>query len=119
MKMVRIMNNEVQEILPDTARPVADWYGEAFAAQCVEAPDEVEQHWTYDPEAGTFSPPAPYEPEPQSYTSDDLMAALLGLEVPGNAGGGCSEHLEPQAVRAAALFLTDGRVALLRLEVGA
>lgn len=61
--------------------------------------------------------PAP-EPE-KTYTSEDLFAALLGLEVPGNAGGGRLEHLEPQAVRSAALFLADGRVALLRLGVGA
>lgn len=60
--------------------------------------------------------PAP-EPEPNTYTSEDLFAALLGLESSGNAEG-CLEHLEPQAIRAAALFLADGRVALLRLGVG-
>lgn len=30
------------------------------------------------------------EPEPNTYTSEDLFAALLGLEVPGNAGGGAT-----------------------------
>lgn len=90
MKMVRIMDGEVREILPDAARPVADWYGESFAAQCVEAPDEVEQRWTYDPETGSFAPPEPYEPEPETYTSDDLLSALLGLEASGNAGGGAT-----------------------------
>lgn len=64
MKMVRIVNGKVYEIIPDTARPVEAWYGSDFAAQCVEAPDEVEQHWTYNPETVEFSPPAPYEPEP-------------------------------------------------------
>lgn len=32
-------------------------------------------------------PEGPEEPE-KTYTSEDLFAAFLGLEVPGNAGGG-------------------------------
>ena len=50
MKTVRLQSNVVVEIIPDYALPVAQWYGEAFAAQCVEAPDEVEQGWVYDGE---------------------------------------------------------------------
>ena len=34
-------------------------------------------------------PERPEEPE-KTYTSEDLFAALLGLEVPGNAGGGAT-----------------------------
>lgn len=57
MKTVRIENGVVVEIIPDYALPVSQWYGESFAAQCVEAPDEVGQRWQYDSEAGTFSEP--------------------------------------------------------------
>lgn len=56
MKTVRLQSNVVVEIIPDYALPVAQWYGEAFAAQCVEAPDEVEQGWVYDGE--NFTCPA-------------------------------------------------------------
>lgn len=59
MKTVRIKKGKVCEIIPDYALPVEQWYGAEFAAQCVEAPDEVEQHWTYDPTSGTFSAPDP------------------------------------------------------------
>ena len=83
LKTVRIKNNIVVEIIPEYALPVEKWYGTAFAAQCVEAPDEVDQHWTYDPETGTWAEPAPYvepdpapEPEP---TADEVLNALLGV----------------------------------------
>ena len=62
MKTVRLRDNIVQEVIPEYALPVAEWYGEAFAAECVVAPDEVDQRWIYDPETGTFSEPV--EPEP-------------------------------------------------------
>ena len=54
MKIVRISNGIVQEIIPVAAAPVESWYGAAFAALCVEAPDEVEQNWIYDRETGSF-----------------------------------------------------------------
>lgn len=76
MKTVRIVNGVVAEVIPAEANPVADWYGEDFAAQCVEAPDKVDQRWRYNPETKSFSPPAP-DPEP-TYTADDLFSALLG-----------------------------------------
>lgn len=78
MKTVRLKDNEVWEIIPEDALPAADWYGPEFAEQCVEAPDEVEQRWVYDPETGTFSPPpepVPVEPEP---SVEELMDILLG-----------------------------------------
>ena len=56
MKTVRLQSNVVVEIIPDYALPVAQWYGEAFAAQCVEAPDDVSQGWVYDGE--NFTCPA-------------------------------------------------------------
>ena len=55
MKIVRVEGNLVVEIIPEEARPVAEWYNETFARQCVEAPDEVQTNWTYDPKTGTFS----------------------------------------------------------------
>lgn len=57
MKTVRLSDNVVVEVIPDYALPVEKWYGKEFAAQCVEAPDEVEQHWTMD-EDGNFNPPS-------------------------------------------------------------
>ena len=63
MKTVKLTGNVVQEIIPDYALPAEKWYGAAFAAECVEAPDEVQQGWAYD--AGTFAPPGePPAPEP-------------------------------------------------------
>ena len=64
MKTVRLKNNIVFEIIPEYALPVEKWYGAEFATECVEAPDEVEQHWVYNPETSTFSPP-PEPPEPE------------------------------------------------------
>ena len=78
MKTVRIVNGIVAEIIPSEASPVADWYGESFAAQCVEAPDEVDQNWTQDPETGAFYPPM--DSPDRIYTSDDLFSVLLGRE---------------------------------------
>lgn len=80
MKTVRISNGSVVEIIPDYALPPEKWYGKEFASQCVEAPDDVEQNWSYDKETQTFSknnPAAPPKPE-ETYTADDLFAALLG-----------------------------------------
>lgn len=62
MKTVRLKDNIVVEIIPEYALPVEKWYGSAFAEQCLEAPDEVEQNWAYNPETGAFS--VSVEPEP-------------------------------------------------------
>lgn len=85
MKTVRIVNGAVREIIPDYALPVEKFYSAAFCAQCVEAPDEVEQHWTYDPDSGTFSPPTDLEPgeptdlEPSEPTDTEVLNTLLGV----------------------------------------
>lgn len=78
MKIVRLESNIVREIIPDYALPVEKWYGADFAAQCVEAPDEVEQGWVYDPETNTFS--APPAPEPQISTETGLMNMAVDHE---------------------------------------
>ena len=41
MKIVRLDNGTVAEIIPQYATPVEKWYGAAFAALCAEAPDET------------------------------------------------------------------------------
>lgn len=76
MKTVRIEDGIVVEVIPEYALPVDKWYGAAFAAQCMEAPDEVEQHWTYDPKTETWAEPQPepdLEPTP---TTEERLAAL-------------------------------------------
>lgn len=80
MKTVRIKNGIVAEIIPEYALPVADWYGSSFAAHCVEAPDEVGQRWAYDPETGTFAPPAEKE-EPEEPSGDTARIAALEEEL--------------------------------------
>ena len=74
MKTVRLINNVVCEVIPDYALPVEKWYGPVFATQCMEAPNEVDQHWTYNPETKTWM-----EHEPESdpaQTTEDRVAAL-------------------------------------------
>lgn len=77
MKTVRLKENKVQEIIPDYALPVEKWYGKAFAAECVEAPDEVEQGWIYDPATGSFSEPVPVTDQEAEPTEEDDTAAML------------------------------------------
>ena len=82
MKFVRLENNTVHEIIPASAAipSISYWYGEAFAAQCFEAPDEVGQHWVYDPESDTWSEPTePEEPGPDPGQDDSAEAAQHGL----------------------------------------
>lgn len=74
MKTVKLKGNIVAEVIPEYALPVEKWYGGEFAAQCVEAPDNVDQRWGYDPETGEFSEPT--EPEPIPETEDDVWAEL-------------------------------------------
>ena len=71
MKIVRLEENKVREIIPDYALPVETWYGPAFATECMEAPDDVEQGWVYDPVSMLFSPAPKHDPEP-SLESDLL-----------------------------------------------
>jgi len=77
MKTVRLKNSVVAEIIPDCALPVAQWYGEDFAAQCMEAPDDVEQGMVYDLDTKTFSVPPVPAPEPDALTQTQLAVAEL------------------------------------------
>ena len=80
MKFIRLENNTVREIIPAAATipSISYWYGEAFAAQCFEAPDEVEQHWVYDPESDTWSEP-PEQEDPGPGQDDSAEAARHSL----------------------------------------
>lgn len=82
MKTVRLKDNIVAEVIPEYALPVEKWYGAAFAAQCMEAPDEAEQGWVYDPATGAFSAPVEeLNPDEElELTMEDLAEATLDLE---------------------------------------
>lgn len=79
MKTVRLKETKVREIIPDYALPVEKWYGKVFAAECVEAPDEVEQGWIYDPATGSFSEPVPVADQEPEATTEELLNILLGV----------------------------------------
>lgn len=70
MKTVRLENNLVAEIIPESALPVEKWYGSEFAERCFEAPDDVVQGWKYNAETKTFS-------DPSVRSVEELRAAAL------------------------------------------
>jgi hypothetical protein len=76
MMVVRIQKGIVVEKIPDYALPVEKWYGEKFAKQCVDAPDEVEQGWRYAD--GVFTKPNESIPESEA-TIEEILNALLGV----------------------------------------
>lgn len=57
MKTVRIKDRLVVEIIPEEASPVDYWYGEEFAKECIEAPDDVAVGCGYNPLTKTFYKP--------------------------------------------------------------
>lgn len=78
MKIVKLKNNIVIEIIPEYALPVEQWYGADFAAHCIEAPDDAEQGMIYNGE--TFTAPDP-PAETDTITMDDLAEQVFDLEV--------------------------------------
>lgn len=74
MKIVRVVNGIVIEVIPDYALPVEEWYGAEFAAQCIEAPDEVEQRWTYD--GSSFYSPDENDAEQVSDLTTQIQTAM-------------------------------------------
>lgn len=64
MKIARIENKRVAEILPEETYKLGakHWYGEEFAAKCIEAPDNAEQGWVYS--NGVFTAPVEEKPTP-------------------------------------------------------
>ena len=90
MKIVRLDGKVVREVIPDYALPVEKFYGVAFAAQCVEAPDEVDQRWILNEDGSWTDPdtiPVPEEPvaEPteleQMRADIDYIAMETGVEL--------------------------------------
>lgn len=73
MKVVRLSNNIIVEVIPNEALPVEQWYGPQFASQCVEAPDDTPLGWVYDRETSTFVDPTTIVPEP---SAEERIAAL-------------------------------------------
>ena len=66
-KAVRALIPDFDPIFPGV--PIENRYPADFLENAIHIPDDtaVDQHWVYQPEAGTFSPPpepAPVEPEP-------------------------------------------------------
>lgn len=82
MKTVRLVNGIVIEVIPNEATMpnVAYWYGETFASQCVVAPDEVEQYWTYDSATNTFSETVQVQPDPTPTPEDIILDTLADHE---------------------------------------
>ena len=76
---VRIKNNIVVERIPAYAEPVSKWYGEEFAKQCVEAPEEVKCGMVYDPETNAFSEPKEESVVKKGPTTAEILNALLGV----------------------------------------
>lgn len=86
MKIVRIINNIVVEIIPDAATPVEKWYNGDFARQCIEAPDEVQQGWYYDFEKKVFTEnipeiATPITPLEQLRADVDYIAIMTGVDL--------------------------------------
>jgi len=64
MIWVRLDNNKVMEIIPEenTIPDVASWYGAEFESWCIQAPDEVQQNWYYNPQTEEFTQENPCPP---------------------------------------------------------
>lgn len=77
MRIVRLENNIVVEILPQETyeKGIAHWYGEEFAKQCTEAPEGAAQGWVYDSVAKAFSAPLPIVPEPYTPSLEERVAS--------------------------------------------
>ncbi len=76
---VKLKNNIVVEKIPFYAEPVSKWYGEEFAKQCVEAPEDVKCGMVYDPETNTFSELKEESVAQKEPTTAEILNALLGV----------------------------------------
>lgn len=84
MKTVYIVDSIVREVVPFGLDQVPKLYNDAFAAQCIEAPDNVQPNWIYDPSTNTFSEPVPtpVDPDPSGAEiySDIAKAIREGVD---------------------------------------
>ena len=76
MKIARLENNVVVEIIPTYALPVEKWYGTQFAALCKEVPDNVEPNYVYDPKTDSYHPPVVEDPSAPPPTIDERVTTL-------------------------------------------
>ena len=82
MKYIYLINNAVQEIIPEISPvfpdiPIEQRYSPDFLANCIVGGEEteVQSGWIYDPETNTFSePPAPEPIAPPAESAPDLTA---------------------------------------------
>jgi hypothetical protein len=82
MKIARIENNVVVEIIPEYALPVEKWYGTQFASLCKEVPDNVEPNYIYNPETDSYQPPVIKDPPaPDPTWNEDVDAMLVDHEL--------------------------------------
>lgn len=76
MKVARIENNVVVELIPEYALPVEKWYGTQFASLCKEVPDNVEPNYVYDPKTDSYKPPVVEDPPAPPPTMDERVTTL-------------------------------------------
>lgn len=78
MRIVRVVDSYVREIIPEDATPIENWYPDWFCNQCVEADDEVQQNWYYNGE--NFYEKGPVvEPDIILHASDLANAIRSGV----------------------------------------
>lgn len=78
MRIVRVVDSYVREIIPEDATPIENWYPDWFCNQCVEADDEVQQNWYYNGE--NFYEKVPVvEPDIVLHASDLANAIRSGV----------------------------------------
>ena len=81
MKIVRIDNNAVYEVIPEHALPVETFYGAEFAALCVEAPDYVDQGWIFNSDGTWTNPEDVHETEIVHGPTTEERIALLEAQL--------------------------------------
>lgn len=74
MKIVRIVDNYVREVIPKDARPLEEWYPGWFCNQCMEVDDSVQENWYYDGE--TFKEKGPVVEKDYVLRTSDLANAI-------------------------------------------
>lgn len=74
MRIVRVVDSYVREIIPEDATPIENWYPEWFCNQCMEVDDTVQTNWYYDGE--TFKENGPVKQEDVVLRASDLANAI-------------------------------------------
>lgn len=79
MKVVYLLGTTVREIVPFSLEQIPSLYGKQFSQSCIEAPDQVQPNWKYNPITGAFSEPVDEdEPSLESLQAENkLLKAQL------------------------------------------